>query len=88
MKKILVVALLAIFAAGPVLADGAHRSEPGSKDSCHHHNCKLKDCAIVKGIVWTFKLPFRLVTSTGYGVYDLITEQEFDGFADGYRLIK
>ena len=87
MKKSIIIALLAIFTAGPVLADGSYRSEPKSK-----HNCKLcngvKNCCVVKGLKWIVKLPFRVVTSTGLGLYELVAEQDFDGFVDGYKLIK
>ncbi len=88
MKKTIIIVLLAIFTAGPVLADGSYR--PKSKKDCKQ--CKLcsgvKNSGVVKGLKWVVKLPFRLVTATGLGLYELVADQDFDGFADGYRLIK
>ena len=89
MKKSIIIALLAIFTAGPVLADGSYRSSPKSKS---HHDCKMcnkmKNCTMVKGLKWIVKLPFRVVTATGVGLYELVADQDFDGFVDGYKLIK
>jgi len=89
MKKVLITALIALFAAGPVLADGYYKSKPKG-DHCKKHsksdsNCVA--CGIGKGIVWIVKLPFRLVTATTVGIYELVTDQDFDGFEEGYELI-
>ncbi len=89
MKKTIIIALLAIFTAGPVLADGSYRSEPKSKNG---KECKLcsgvKNSGVVKGLKWIVKLPFRVVTATGYGLYELVTDQDFSGFSEGYHVIK
>ncbi len=87
MKKSIIIALIAIFTAGPVLADGSYRSEPKSKKHCKLCK-KAEKCSVVKGLAWVVKLPFRVVTATGYGLYELIADQDLDGFVDGYKLIK
>lgn len=83
MKKTLIIALIAIFTAGPVLADGIYRAKPKSETS----DSKCVACGIGHGLAWIVKLPFRLVTATTVGIYELITDQDFDGFEDGYYLI-
>lgn len=90
MKKALFIALLAIFtyAAGPALADGVYRTKPSS----HSHYKSDSDstcvaCGIGEALVWIVKLPFRLVTSTSVGLYELVTDQDFSGFEEGYYLI-
>lgn len=89
MKKSIIIALLAIFTAGPVLADGSYRSSPKSKSNGECKICNsIKGSSIFKAIKWTVKLPFRVVTSTGLGLYELVADQDFDGFVDGYKLIK
>lgn len=86
MKKAMIIALVAVFTAGPVLAGGNYRVEPHkSKDTCHKSSCG--GCKVLKGLVWVAKLPFRVVTATTVGVYELIADQDFDGFEKGYDLI-
>ena len=82
MKKALIIVLIAIFTAGPVLADGAYRSKPSSES-----DTKCVACGIGHGLAWIIKLPFRLVTATTVGLYELVTDQDLEGFEDGYYLI-
>lgn len=90
MKKTLIIALIAIFSAGPVLADGYYRSAP-KKSHCKSKDKKCKKCCVVcktgKVLLWVVKLPVRLVTATSVGVYELVTDQDFSGFEEGYTLI-
>lgn len=89
MKKALIIALLAIFTAGPVLADGVYRTKPGSHSHKSHYTSDKKcvACGIGSGLVWLVKLPVRLVTATSVGLYELVTDQDFSGFEEGYYLI-
>lgn len=82
MKKAILLALIAIFTAGPVLADGKckYKSEPKSGHECS--TCKVGDA-----LVWLIKLPVRIVTATSVGLYELVTDQDFSGFEEGYELI-
>lgn len=82
MKKLLIVALVTAFASAPAMADGWYRSKP-----CKKENCMVRKTGHVIGdtLEFVFKLPFRLVSSTAEGVYDLAVDQSFKGFADGYN---
>jgi hypothetical protein len=87
MKKTLLIALVAVFTASPVLAGGNYRVQP-------HKSKETKECckksngnSVVKGLVWVVKLPFRVVTATTVGVYELVADQDFDGFRKGYDII-
>lgn len=83
MKRTLIIALLVAATAGPVLAGGLYRTSPDGKKckSCAH------DCKLMKGLTWVIKLPFRLVAATGYGLYEIVVEQDLDGFEKGYNKI-
>ncbi len=83
MKKTLLIAIIALLAAGPAFADGSHKKSPKSNSESDCGPCKL-----IRGIGWVIKLPIRVVTSTTVGLYDLVTDQTFDGFVDGYKIIK
>ena len=85
MKKALIIALLAIFTAGPVLADGSYRAKPSHSHSSHDNTCVA--CGVGEALVWVIKLPVRIVTSTTVGLYELVTDQDFSGFEEGYYLI-
>ena len=88
MKKALIIALLAIFTAGPVLADGVYRSKPSHSSSSNYSSDKTcVACGVGDALVWLVKLPVRLVTSTSVGLYELVTDQDFSGFEEGYYLI-
>ena len=87
MKKALIIALLAIFTAGPVLADGVYRSKPSHSHSSHSSDTTCVACGIGEALVWIVKLPVRIVTSTSVGLYELVTDQDFSGFEEGYYLI-
>jgi hypothetical protein len=90
MKKALIIALLAIFTAGPVLADGVYRSKPSHSRESHKKSSSDKTCVacgIGNALVWLVKLPVRLVTATSVGLYELVTDQDFSGFEEGYYLI-
>jgi hypothetical protein len=82
MKKAILLTLIAIFTAGPVLADGKckYKSEPNSHGTC-------VPCKVGTGLVWLVKLPFRVVTATTVGLYELVTDQDLSGFEEGYNLI-
>ena len=88
MKKTLLIALIAVFTASPVLAGGNYRVQP-------HKSKETKECckkshdgnSVVKGLVWVVKLPFRVVTATTVGLYELVADQDFDGFRKGYDII-
>lgn len=86
MKKAIVTALIAIFTAGPVLADGKckYKSEP---KSTAHGSGTCVPCKVGGGLVWLVKLPFRLVTATTVGLYEIVTDQDMSGFEEGYNLI-
>lgn len=84
MKKTLIIALIAIFTAGPVLADGTYRSKPKVKSDS---DTTCVACGIGHGLAWIIKLPFRVVTATTVGLYELVTDQDFSGFEEGYYLI-
>jgi hypothetical protein len=84
MKKSLIIALIAIFTAGPVLADGIYKSKPKAKAQSDK---KCVACGIGHGLAWVVKLPFRLVTATTVGIYELITDRDLSGFEEGYYLI-
>lgn len=84
MKKALLIALIAIFTAGPVLAGGSYRSAPVLVEDS---DSKCVACGVGKALVWVVKLPFRVVTSTTVGLYELVTDQDFSGFEEGYYLI-
>ncbi len=83
MKKALLIALVTIFTAGPVLADGSYRSEPHHS----HNSASCEACKIGDGLLWIVKLPFRIVTSTTVGVYELVTDGDFSGFKEGYEVL-
>jgi len=85
MKKALIIALLAIFTAGPVLADGVYRTKPAHHSTKSDTKCVA--CGIGDALVWLVKLPVRVVTSTTVGLYELVTDQDFSGFEEGYYLI-
>ena len=90
MKKALIIALLAIFTAAPVLADGVYRTKPTSSKSSHSSKTSDKTCVacgVGNALVWLVKLPVRLVTATSVGLYELVTDQDFSGFEEGYFLI-
>ncbi len=89
MKKTLISALVVLLAAGPALADGKGRHSPKHKSCCKKDGCVIKKAggALVDGLEFIVKLPFRLVTSTAEGLYDLTIHQNLDGFADGYNRI-
>ena len=87
MKKALIIALLAIFTAGPVLADGVYRSKPSHSHKSQYSDKKCVACGVGNALVWLVKLPVRLVTSTSVGLYELVTDQDFSGFEEGYYLI-
>lgn len=82
MKKALLIAILSIFISSPVFADGFYRYKPDSENKV---SCVA--CGLSKAIVWTVKLPVRIVTSTTVGLYELVTDQDFSGFKEGYYLI-
>jgi hypothetical protein len=85
MKKALFIALVTVFAASPVWADGHHRKKPGCK---HEECCVKKACKnTCKVLHFVVKLPFRLVASTAAGVYGVLSDFDFDGFKDGYNVI-
>lgn len=87
MKKLLFMALAAILMTSPVMADGHHKSKPkaGCKTSSKKKSCS--SCKISKVLLWTVKLPVRVVTATGVGIYDLVLDQNLKGFKKGYNLI-
>ena len=91
MKKALIIALIAIFTAvtaSPAMADGVYRVKPHK--TSHHsssHDTTCVACGIGSSLVWLVKLPIRLVTSTTVGLYELVTDQDFSGFEEGYYLI-
>lgn len=88
MKKQFIVLMLSLFISGPVLAGGNYRSNPETtKKSCSVKDKNCKACALTKGLVFVVKLPFRLVASTAVGLYDLVADQTFQGFVDGYKSI-
>lgn len=91
MKKALIIALLAIFSVvtSPVLADGVYRSKPSHSHTSHKSSSDTTcvACGIGEALVWIVKLPVRLVTSTSVGLYELVTDQDFSGFEEGYYLI-
>ncbi|MCE2928352.1 MAG: hypothetical protein LW817_01825 [Candidatus Caenarcaniphilales bacterium] len=88
MKKALLIALVAILTGAPVLADGYHKSKPAKKAKEKSDSGKVcATCGLVKALVWTVKLPVRVVTSTGVGLYELVTDGDFTGFKEGYQLI-
>jgi hypothetical protein len=90
MKKALIIALLAIFTAGPVLADGVYRTKPTHSHTSHKKVSSDKTCVacgVGSALVWLVKLPVRLITSTSVGLYELVTDQDFSGFEEGYYLI-
>lgn len=84
MKKALLIALVTIFTAGPVLADGHYRSEPHHH---HSHDAECSACKVGEGLLWIVKLPFRIITSTTVGVYELVTDGDFSGFPEGYHAL-
>ncbi len=88
MKKTLISALVILLAAGPAFADGSGRKSPKCK-SCHKKQCCIKKAGgkIVDGLEFIVKLPFRLVTATAEGLYDLTVHQDLGGFEDGYKRI-
>ncbi len=88
MKKTLISALVILLAAGPAFADGSCRKSPKCK-SCHKDGCVIKKAGnlLLDGLEFVVKLPFRLVTSTAEGLYDLTIHQDLDGFVDGYNRI-
>lgn len=91
MKKALIIALLALFTAGPVLADGVYRTRPTTHSKTTHYKSTSDKtcvaCGVGNALVWLVKLPVRLVTSTSVGLYELVTDQDFSGFEEGYYLI-
>lgn len=87
MKKALIIALLAIFTAAPVLADGVNRTKPTSSHSSKTSDKTCVACGVGNALVWLVKLPVRLVTATSVGLYELVTDQDFSGFEEGYFLI-
>ena len=95
MKKALIIALLAIFTAtisSPAIAGGVYKSKPKHSHESHYKSVSSSDktcvaCGIGSALVWLVKLPVRLVTSTSVGLYELVTDQDFSGFEEGYFLI-
>lgn len=86
MKKLISSLVVLGFVATPAFAGGDYRSEPAVSYSGGQH------CDSCAGSLWgatkfILKLPFRLVTATGKGTYDLIVDQDFSGFEEGYELI-
>ena len=86
MKKTLISALVILLAAGPAFADGSGRKSP---KCCHKKQCCVKKAGglLVDGLEFVVKLPFRLVTATAEGLYDLTVHQDLGGFEDGYKRI-
>lgn len=82
MKKLISSLVVLGFVSTPAFADGVHKSKPA---------CKKDKCNVCSGLwkatKFTLKLPFRIVTSTGKGIYDLVVDQDFSGFEEGYDLI-
>ena len=63
---------------------GVHKSKPKAKTSSDK---KCAACGIGHGLALVIKLPFRLVTATSVGLYELVTDKDFSGFEEGYYLI-
>lgn len=83
MKKLISSLVVLAFVSTPAFADGVHKSKPACKKG---EGCKV--CSkLWKATKFTLKLPFRIVTSTGKGLYDLVVDQDFSGFEEGYDLI-
>ena len=81
MKKLVCSIVALAFLATPAFADGYYKSNP---DSYKSYDC---DCGLWGGVKFLLKLPFRLVTSTGKGLYDIVVDQDLSGFEEGYNLI-
>ena len=87
MKKLVSSLVVLGFVATPAFAGGDYRSEPSV--SYNDKNCSSCEAGnhLWDATKFVLKLPFRIVTSTGKGVYDLIVDQDFSGFEEGYELI-
>ena len=90
MKKLVSSLVILGFVATPAFAGGDYRIEP-EVSYVRSHDTDCKACKVGSGLwdatKFVLKLPFRVVTSTGKGVYDLIVDQDFTGFEEGYELI-
>lgn len=94
MKKQFTVLAFVLFIASPVLAGGNYRSNPESKfDAAKKDSCKSsKDgscvsCGVAKALGFVIKLPFRLVSATAVGLFELVEDQDLHGFKMGYNAI-
>lgn len=83
MERIIVLAIVAILAAPPVMAGGYYRKAPCK--TCNKKCTPMKN--IGKALLFTVKLPVRLVTSTVWGTYKLAADQNLEGFEDGFYVI-
>ena len=85
MKKLISSLVVLGFVSTPAFADGVYKSKP----TCKNNKCKTCNfgCGLWKATKFTLKLPFRIITSTGKGIYDLVVDQDFSGFEEGYELI-
>ncbi|MCH2228498.1 MAG: hypothetical protein MK033_12050 [Candidatus Caenarcaniphilales bacterium] len=88
MKKLVSSLVILGFVSTPAFAGGDYRSAP-SEVCTYKQDCKACDVGnwLWDGTKFILKLPFRIVTSTGKGVYDLVVDQDFSGFQEGYEII-
>lgn len=87
MKKLVSSLVVLGFVATPAFAGGDYRSEPEVSYSGKQHCDSCVASHLWDATKFILKLPFRVVTATGKGTYDLIVDQDFSGFEEGYELI-